>query len=203
MVGSTLQRWVTICTGLHTGVPYSAQFRTKCEPESTDVKLTVLNSPQLSSTLHSYPPLSTVVFHSPQWSPTLRCCSPLSIVVPHTPQLCSTLHVEPTLHSCAPLSTVVPHSTQLCPTLHSCAPLSKVVPLSTVVPHSPQLCPTLHSCATFSIHIFGPQLYGGSALSSAGAGLLQAQCVLLVFLALNGVTEAYTFAVMSDTQLRQ
>lgn len=47
------------------------------------------------------------------------------------------------------------------------------------------------------------QLYGGSQLSNAGTGLMRAQCVLLVFLALNGVTEAYTFAAMSHQQLNR
>ncbi|KAF2362845.1 RFT1 [Trinorchestia longiramus] len=45
------------------------------------------------------------------------------------------------------------------------------------------------------------QVYGGEALSSSGTGLMRAQCLLLVFLALNGVTEAYTFAALDHTQL--
>ncbi|KAA0185871.1 hypothetical protein HAZT_HAZT002318 [Hyalella azteca] len=45
------------------------------------------------------------------------------------------------------------------------------------------------------------QLYGGNTLSSEGTPLMRAQCLLLVFLALNGVTEAYTFAAMNHKQL--
>lgn len=46
-------------------------------------------------------------------------------------------------------------------------------------------------------------LYGGENLSDKGNGtkLLQANCAYIVFIALNGVTEAFTFAVMSQEQL--
>lgn len=46
------------------------------------------------------------------------------------------------------------------------------------------------------------RLYGGETLSHGiGTPLMRAQCFFVVFLAINGVTEAYTFAVMDDTQL--
>ncbi|KAK7066633.1 Oligosaccharide translocation protein rft1 [Halocaridina rubra] len=46
------------------------------------------------------------------------------------------------------------------------------------------------------------QLYGGIQLSdSVGTALMRAQCFYIVFLAVNGITEAYTFAVMDDSQL--
>lgn len=46
------------------------------------------------------------------------------------------------------------------------------------------------------------RLYGGVTLSEGiGTPLMRAQCFFVVFLAINGVTEAYTFAVMDDIQL--
>lgn len=46
------------------------------------------------------------------------------------------------------------------------------------------------------------QIYGGRQLSEAGGtSLMRAQCFYVVFLAVNGITEAYTFAVMDDVQL--
>ncbi|CAL8102717.1 unnamed protein product [Orchesella dallaii] len=46
-------------------------------------------------------------------------------------------------------------------------------------------------------------LYGGSRLSDEGPGtsLLQANCINILALALNGVTEAFTFAAMSKEQM--
>ena len=44
-------------------------------------------------------------------------------------------------------------------------------------------------------------IYGGTELSATGFELMRAQSVLLILLALNGVTEAYTFAAMTDIQL--
>ncbi|XP_076062620.1 man(5)GlcNAc(2)-PP-dolichol translocation protein RFT1 isoform X2 [Oratosquilla oratoria] len=45
-------------------------------------------------------------------------------------------------------------------------------------------------------------VYGGEKLSeSSGVKLMRAQCFYVIFLALNGITEAYTFAAMDDTQL--
>ncbi|XP_066955002.1 man(5)GlcNAc(2)-PP-dolichol translocation protein RFT1 isoform X2 [Macrobrachium rosenbergii] len=46
------------------------------------------------------------------------------------------------------------------------------------------------------------QIYGGSQLSDDdGTLLMRAQCFYVVFLAVNGITEAYTFAVMDDAEL--
>ncbi|XP_068202157.1 man(5)GlcNAc(2)-PP-dolichol translocation protein RFT1 isoform X2 [Palaemon carinicauda] len=46
------------------------------------------------------------------------------------------------------------------------------------------------------------QLYGGSQLSDDdGTLLMRAQCFYVAFLAVNGITEAYTFAVMDDVEL--
>jgi len=46
-------------------------------------------------------------------------------------------------------------------------------------------------------------LYGGSNLSesSVATQLLQANCVYIFFLAVNGVTEAFTFAAMTQDQM--
>jgi oligosaccharide translocation protein RFT1 len=46
-------------------------------------------------------------------------------------------------------------------------------------------------------------LYGGENLSENGPGtrLLQANCAYIFILALNGVTEAFTFAAMTQEQL--
>ncbi|XP_042217702.1 protein RFT1 homolog isoform X2 [Homarus americanus] len=46
------------------------------------------------------------------------------------------------------------------------------------------------------------ELYGGRQLSEGGGTLLmRAQCFYVIFLAMNGITEAYTFAAMDDIQL--
>nr|XP_045626349.1 protein RFT1 homolog isoform X1 [Procambarus clarkii]XP_045626350.1 protein RFT1 homolog isoform X1 [Procambarus clarkii] len=46
------------------------------------------------------------------------------------------------------------------------------------------------------------QLYGGHQLSEGeGTPLMRAQCFYVVFLAINGITESYTLAVMDDAQL--
>lgn len=46
------------------------------------------------------------------------------------------------------------------------------------------------------------QLYGGDQLSDGdGPLLMRAQCFYVIFLAVNGITEAYTFASMDDSQL--
>lgn len=46
------------------------------------------------------------------------------------------------------------------------------------------------------------QLYGGHQLSDGGGTpLMKAQCFYVIFLAINGITESYTFAVMDDVQL--
>ena len=45
------------------------------------------------------------------------------------------------------------------------------------------------------------QLYGGSQLSDGGTHLMRAQSFYVIFLAINGITEAYTFASMDDSQL--
>ncbi|XP_050687419.1 protein RFT1 homolog isoform X1 [Eriocheir sinensis] len=46
------------------------------------------------------------------------------------------------------------------------------------------------------------QLYGGAQLSEGGGTpLMRAQCFYVIFLAVNGITEAYTFASMDDSQL--
>lgn len=48
------------------------------------------------------------------------------------------------------------------------------------------------------------QLYGGSQLSDGGGTpLMRAQCFFVVFLAVNGITEAYTFAAMNDKELER
>lgn len=46
-------------------------------------------------------------------------------------------------------------------------------------------------------------LYGGSKLSEQGPGtrLLQANCAYIFIMALNGVTEAFTFAAMTQAQM--
>lgn len=46
-------------------------------------------------------------------------------------------------------------------------------------------------------------LYGGEKLSEVGPGtkLLQANCGYIFIMALNGVTEAFTFAAMNQAQL--
>ncbi|XP_042893125.1 protein RFT1 homolog [Penaeus japonicus] len=47
-------------------------------------------------------------------------------------------------------------------------------------------------------------LYGGSQLSDGGGTpLMRAQCFFVVFLAVNGITEAYTFAAMNDKELER
>lgn len=46
------------------------------------------------------------------------------------------------------------------------------------------------------------QLYGGRQLrDGGGTQLMRAQCFYVVFLAINGITESYTFAAMDDIQL--
>ncbi|CAL4139689.1 unnamed protein product [Meganyctiphanes norvegica] len=46
------------------------------------------------------------------------------------------------------------------------------------------------------------RIYGGETLSEGiGTPLMRTQCIFIVFLAINGITEAYTFAVMDDAQL--
>lgn len=45
------------------------------------------------------------------------------------------------------------------------------------------------------------QLYGGAQLSDGGTPLMRAQSFYVIFLAINGITEAYTFASMDDFQL--
>ncbi|MPC32798.1 Protein RFT1 [Portunus trituberculatus] len=47
------------------------------------------------------------------------------------------------------------------------------------------------------------QLYGGAHLSESGTHLMRAQSFYVIFLAINGITEAYTFAAMSDSQLQR
>ena len=49
-------------------------------------------------------------------------------------------------------------------------------------------------------------LYGGENLSQEGGNgttLLQANCVYILFIALNGVLEAFTFAVMGEAELER
>lgn len=70
----------------------------------------------------------------------------------------------------------------------------------------------LHSLALVSLIIvtFGwsysslaLQLYGGAQLSESGTHLMRAQSFYVIFLAINGITEAYTFASMDDSQLHR
>ncbi|XP_063863644.1 protein RFT1 homolog [Scylla paramamosain] len=74
------------------------------------------------------------------------------------------------------------------------------------------LCTLLHSLVLVSLIIvtFGwsysslaLQLYGGAQLSESGTHLMQAQSFYVIFLAINGITEAYTFASMDDSQLHR
>jgi len=48
-------------------------------------------------------------------------------------------------------------------------------------------------------------LYGGEKLSEKGPGtrLLQANCAYIFIMALNGVTEAFTFAAMTQDQMNK
>jgi len=56
----------------------------------------------------------------------------------------------------------------------------------------------------YSYSHFVLHLYGGSTLSDGlGPDLLRSQCFLILFLAVNGVTECFARAVMTDTQINK